>query len=705
MSGGSTMVTIEVCKVSEILDSVLLSAIPDSEGIRDSLAGLVISIAENVVVRSGSEGSTFSPTMDECLRRYWVAPGVSNPDGFNDFAAVFHAVEGFLLSRTLDERVEAVNILSGSKQVAKNVILFKFKDAFGLVTADHANPMAFLLSFGMEEQDASDLVRDPEFRDIMKEVYLLVFWVVLVTLYDPFRHGAVHSELYDLGHPTTDGVLTPVPPAVLPVPRELVAEGPLQLPARSARTRAQAVPVVSPMPTASSATEYVTASHFAEFQRQVLAALARQAPPAPPAPGVPLPVPRRADPRRAVAEPEDADPFSEEESELDEEDLSSMVVEERDRAYLAAGTAMLRGGVRPHTGESAHFMSSINPLVAPTADYFEYPRLGDALHRARANYGLHTEMTFDEMIHLCSSADGLFVLSINGIPCVYHIPHTSKPSTFVPKVVTKLFNPDAHSYLARLGAYDVAAHLVPVTVDQFEVNMNDQQLKSMHASPLFPNTKPDVLIKALFAYKRKVYTLLDGIFGGHSTTVVQAHRHHVTIWSQVLLFHINRWMRAMVHGDIALLLTGFDTTWQTTYLVQLGLDSRGYPLVQLLDALQFLSYRCPQCNRLSGCALFCSYDACRAAIAAASATPAANDTSTGYMSAFKAFMKTQKTGTKEDEAAHKLFLASPTAKELGFHSRPAKPTARKSTVSLSCQDRANEQSSIRLHVCPNFQYA
>jgi len=700
MSGGSTMVAIEVGKVAEVLDSVFLSTIPESEGIRDAIAGLVVSIAENVVVRSGSEGSVFSPTVDECLRRYWVAPSVSNPDGFHDFAAVFQSVEGFLLTRTLEERVEAVNILSGSKQVAKNVILYKFKDAFGLVTVDPANPVAFLVSFGMEEQDAAELVRDQEFRDIMKEVYLLAFWVILVTLYNPSRHGPLSSELYDFPPLPVDGVLTPPPPLALPTPRELLVEAPPVPPVRSSRSRARAVPVVSPLAAAPPATEYVTASHFAEFQRQVLAALARQAP----VPVVHPPVHQRAELRRPIAVPEETELFSDEESDLDEEDLSSMVVEERDRAYLAAGTAMLRGGVR-QPGESTHFMSPINSLVAPTADYFEHPRLGDALHRARANYGLHTEMTFDEMIHLCSSADGLFVLSINGIPCVYHIPHTSKPSTFVPKVVTKLYNPDAHSFLARLGAYDVAAHLVPVTVDQFEVNMNDQQLKSMHASPLFPNTKPDVLIKALFAYKRKVYTLLDGIFGGHSTTVVQAHRHHVTIWSQVLLFHINRWMRAMVHGDIALLLTGFDTTWQTTYLVRLGLDSRGYPLVQLLDALQFLSYRCPQCNRLSGCALFCSYDACRAAIAAAGAAPAANEASTGYMSAFKAFMKTQKAGTKEDEAAHKLFLASPTAKELGFNSRPTKPAARKSTVTLSCQDRANEQSSIRLHVCPNFQYA
>lgn len=700
MSGGSTTKVIEVSKVKEVLEKVLLSTVPESEGICDSIAGLVHSIASLVVARCGAEGSLYSPTVDECLRRYWVAPGVNDPDRFYDFASVFAVVEGFLLHFSLEERVEAVNILSANKQVAKNVILHKFKDAFGLVTADPGNPVAFLVSFGMEEHDAADLVDDKEFRDVMKEVYLLVFWVVLVMLQELQPRENVSSELYDFMPHDTSAVLDP-PIAV--APRGTTSEGLPVPPVRAVRSRRQAVPVVSPAVPTPSTSQYVTVSQFADFQREVLAAISGQGQAQMP----PRQAHHRQDTRRAAPIAEDTAFNSEEDSDLEEDDLCSMAVEERDRDYLAAGTAMLRGGARPLTGESTAYLTPPNnSLSAPTADYFSYPRLGDALHRARANYSLHTEMTFDEMVHLCSSTDGLFVLSINGIPCVYQIPHTSKPSTFVPKVVTKLYNPDAHSYLARLGAYDVAAHLVPVTVDQFEVNMNDQQLKCMHPSPLFPHTKPDTLIKALFSYKRKMNTLLDGIFGGHSSSVVQAHKHHVTIWSQVLLFHLNRWMRAMVHGDISLLLTGFDTTWQTSYLVQLGVDAHGLPLVQLLDALQFLSYRCPQCNRLSGCALFCSYDGCRAAIAAAS-TPGAtnNDTSTGYMAAFRAFMKTQKTGSKEDDAAHKLFLASAAAKDLGFHQRPTKSAARKSTVVLSCQDRANEQFNIRLHVCPNFQYA
>lgn len=699
MSGGSAVAVIDVAKVGEVLDKVFLSELPEFEGIRDSIAGLVHSIATMVVARCGAEGSTYSPTLDECLHRYWVSPGVNNPDRFHDFAAVFATVESFLLHLELHERIEVVNVLSGCKQVAKNVILTKFKDAFGLVT-DASNPVAFLMSFGMEEHDAADLAPVPEFRDIMKEAYILVFWVVLVMLQELNPRENVHSELYDFEQLRVGGTVVP-PPANPPlVQREVTAAAPLP---RRTRARTSDVPVVSPEAASASAPKYVTATQLDDFRREILAAISGQSLGA--APSRPE-LPRRAEVRRASTVMDDLSVNSEEDSDLEEEDLTSMAGEERDRAYLAAGTARLRGGPRPHSGESTHYLQSPPyTLSAPAVDYLTHPRLGEAMCRARANYPLHTEMTFDETLYLCSAPDGLFVLSINGIPCTYQIPHSNKPSTFVPKVVTKLHNPDGHPYLSRLGTNDIAAHLVPVTVEQFEVNMNDQQLKSMHPSPLFPNTKPDALIKALFAYKRKMYTLLDGIFGGHSTAAVQTHRHHVTVWSQVLLFHINRWMRAMVHGDITLLLTGFDTTWQTTYLVQLGLDARGYPLVQLLDALQFLSYRCPQCNRLSGCCLYCSYDGCRAAIAAATTPAAPNEASTGYMAAFRAFLKTQKAGTKEDDAAHKLFLASPTAKDLGFHSRPAKSASRKTSVALSCQDRANEQASIRLHICPNFQYA
>lgn len=200
-------------------------------------------------------------------------------------------------------------------------------------------------------------------------------------------------------------------------------------------------------------------------------------------------------------------------------------------------------------------------------------------------------------------------MGINGAPCMYQVLPTSKAMSYVPKIVTKLFNPDQHPVLSRMGAKAVPVHLLCATLAQFEAKMENQALKCLQESPLFDSAS-EVVIKILFAYREKITLLCDGIFGGRTPAAVQAHRHHMTAWSVVLLFHLNRWMRALLNRNIKLLLDGFDTTWQCTYLVMLGTDASGLPVVSLQDALLFLGYHCPSCNRNGACSLWCFSDDC-----------------------------------------------------------------------------------------------
>lgn len=434
-------------------------------------------------------------------------------------------------------------------------------------------------------------------------------------------------------------------------------------------------------------------AHLEQFQERMLAAVAAMSTGHSP--------PRVFGRPRAVLAPAPALELDAESlnSDMDEDEMSVLAAAEQDRAYLAAGTAAMRGP----TGESAHLpFPVVSPALAPpTGHYLQGPLLSHAMHRARANHAVGVELTLDEVLSFAFSVEGVFLLSVSGVPHSYTVPHGAKSTAYAPKVITKLYNPDSHHQLARLGAAEQSVHLFPVTVDQFEANMNDQQLKSMRPSPLFPGISADHLVKTLFAYKRKFVTLLDGLYGGHSYTVVQAHKHHLSVWVVLMLFHYNRWMRAMVLGDIGLLLSGFDATWQSVYSVQLGTDARGLPVIQLLDALLLCCYRCPQCNRLGACAVYCTNDTCRATL---TATTTAGDSS-GYMVAIKAWQKLQPKGTQLDAAAHTAFLATPEAKAAGYTAKSNAAGAKKSTRGTSCQDRANEQHLITLHVCPNFQYA
>lgn len=672
--------------VSKVLETFRASSVldfPEIDGLMDALIGWVhamatdLALSHEVLHLEQRRGMSYAPALDVVLRRFFIG----SPEDFNNPEKVLLAVEAVMSSTDFAVRKEAVNVFAGVKQLAKNVILYKFKDAFGLAVDGPEMAVQFLTLCGLDEDLMQEFVNDRLFKNIMVELYVLTIWSTLIMIQELRRPcGELVSRFYPS---VTSPVSSPPPP--VRTPQSLDA-----LP-RSAPQRAPRVAGVPAVVTPAAGTgQFVSMDIVLAMQQQIAdltAAMSRTT-------GVPAPPPPVA---RAP------EPFFDSDSDMDEEELDGMAAATQDRAYLAAGSALLTGPALRPAGESVDVSySRLTSPAAPLPPFAEGPLLRNFLLRARANHSLTSELTMDEVLYWCCSPDGFLMLSVNGLPYSYTVPLSTRGTVFAPKVTTKLFNPDNHPALACLGAPDQSFHLFPATVEQFEANMGDQQLKCMKPSPLFPAATPTDLMKCIFAYRAKVLRLLDGLFGGHSVAVIQAHRHHVTVWSLVLVFHVNRWMRALVQGDIQLLLTGFDHTWQSIYSVQLGLDVRGRPLVQLPDALLLCSYRCPGCGRIGGSALHCPHDACRSSALTLMGSDS-SDAQPGYMPAFKAWLKLQPQSTDSVEA-HRLFCNTPAAKEKGFLLKPPKAKGGRSQ-GLSCQDRANEQQHIALHVCPNFSYA
>ena len=328
------------------------------------------------------------------------------------------------------------------------------------------------------------------------------------------------------------------------------------------------------------------------------------------------------------------------------------------------------------------------------------------MQRTRANHALTSELTLDEML-LHQYSEGILLLNCAGVPCVYQGMTTSKSTSYCTKVSAKLFNPDANLELASLGTSDISAHLFCVTFDQFVALMREQNAKATYPSPLFPGRAHRAMQTELQNYDKMMRRLIAGLFGGCDSAIIQAHKRHVTIWSLVLLFHINRWMRAMVHRDITQLTTGFDSTWHAIYAVQLGEDATGLPHVQLQDALHFLQYRCGSCQRLGASVLYCPSEACRTAqgrtkAAAVESTQVEPGNTAEYMRTFKEWSAQQTSLSKDTTKAHKAFAASAIYKEKAFAPKPKRTSAVPKMASCA-QDRGNEQHLIRLHPCPQLQ--
>ena len=414
------------------------------------------------------------------------------------------------------------------------------------------------------------------------------------------------------------------------------------------------------------------------------------------------PVPPVAPPSAGVhRQPEIVDIYAEEED-LAEDDLRSFAFDVHNAAQLQDGIQAMTGEV--HTSPALPLLSRGIPSGVPTsANFLDGPRLSDDLARARTEYSAGVEVTLDQLNAGIVSPDGIFLMTISGIPLTIAHAVSHKAPLGQQKIITRRYNPDNDGVITRTPAQQITPHAFPVGSEQLIALFRDQLTQALAPSPLFRGTAPTTLINAIIAYERKILRLIDGLYGGHTSAVIQAHQHHVTIWSVVALFHHNRWMRAMVHGNIHELLDGFDTTWQTVYAVQLGVDASGLPLIQLQEALTLLGYRCPRCNRLGACAVFCTHDTCRASIAARS-VPDRKTYPPGYMKAYRAWRSTQ-AGLADGPEAHKKYAGSSDYKSHNF-TEPTKGQSKSSSTRTleSCQEAANSQQHIRLHICPNFHY-
>lgn len=662
MSGG---LLFSVESVMMFIEAKFHTALPFDGFAADSAEILVRVVT---ALKADADGYTYARGLDAVLGRQF-----EDGEQFNDVSFMQHAIALTFDSKTFHARMELAKGLTGLQQLAKTTVLQRFHEVFPLSKDRCGTNVEYLEELGYDPAHVGEMTALPEFRDLFIELYLTAILLALVH----------HQD--SLGH------------SVEPNRKEAPMHGAVK-PNRS-RTKAAAPQ--------TEAAQFVTKVAFAEAVDELKALILQLAGGgAPPKPAVPAPA--RARPRTVLEIDSSVESIDSDSEDYSDNDLEGLAQAAKQRGALVKGIAAMRGTQHSTKGESLHFVkpatnsAAAPPVVDPSTSFFGGPLLQNAMVRAEANHAMQSELTMDELISMIYSPEGLFLLSVCGTPFVFQISASAKAVAFAGKVATTLFNPDAHPSLARLGASQKAPHLFCVTIDQFEANINDQMVKSLRRSELFGEAT-DHVMKVLLEYKKKCMRLFDSHFGGHSATRIQAQQHHVTAWSQFLLFHLNRWMRAMVHRDIGLLLLGFDNTWHAIYHPLLGSDESGFPRVQLLEALQFLAYRCPQCNRTGACALYCPNDACRASVKAVVESEPSDQP--GYMAKFKKFLAALPASATKGDKSHEAFAKTEAFKQAGFVLQGKVPKKAKATSHVGCQARSNEQQNITLHVCPNFQLA
>ena len=660
MSGGFSVLDYDV--VSELVQgaSFKVDLAPD---LVPAVTTLIIRLSQAAIDEARGSDAHYSTVLDSRIE-----------DRFGEEVAADPA----LLLEELSEIVDApqkshlalVAALSGVKQLSKLTILPSISQAFLLdLGSPKVDPVGYLVKLDFSEDQAAELHASTDFRDVMAEIFFFAFCFV------------VGSHSGEVAVPFED-------------PFEFPEEDPLP---RSAGMTVELAELQRQFADMMAMQTKLVAS-MANLQAPPTAPLARAARPS--EKGVRpratiLAAPLRGSVRALIPPPPEGDDASfDSDEDFDKPTLSQFSAAASQRGLFQQGVASMQGKLPDVSTPKSN--SVVAPLSNPAACAFQGPLLQMALDKARSTFGKDTELSSDELLGLLLSPDGLLLLSVDGVPCtVVVVQSTKRAPLLINKIVTTRFNPDNSVELGQLGSGAVCSHLYPVSADQFNALINDQIVRAVFAEKLFgENFDFRKLTMALVNYRDKVFTLCDKHLGGHTDAIINMNGRHVTIFAVIMRMHINTWMRALLHGDVKLLLKEFDARWQSQYVFELGSDSAGLPLAPLGPALLQLLYRCPSCKRLGESVISCTSESCLT-------TSAKHMSSTTDDSEFQAiyqpWKKTQLAASPKKDGSATAFFRTALAKSHNLTAASTKATK------AGAHATANQQQLIVMHQCPNYK--
>jgi hypothetical protein len=94
--------------------------------------------------------------------------------------------------------------------------------------------------------------------------------------------------------------------------------------------------------------------------------------------------------------------------------------------------------------------------------------------------------------------------------------------------------------------------------------------------------------------------LISNVLHGTTNDSIQSNAHHITIFSLIFRFHLNRYNRACIHMDLSILVEIFHSHWMLEYATQLGNANSSA-----------LSYVCEKCGRFAVARQICSTPECQ----------------------------------------------------------------------------------------------
>ena len=268
--------------------------------------------------------------------------------------------------------------------------------------------------------------------------------------------------------------------------------------------------------------------------------------------------------------------------------------------------------------------------------------IADVRSEMLADYALgRDDLTLSDILCALTSSDGVRLIGVSQVIHEIHREYSKNANPANKRILTNPINPDKLSRISSLPLSKKSRNMYPVTADHLKQFLMQELLLCQTLDDFEYRVLPGLSVsqtnsKYLSQYIKLIMKLLENVLHGSTNSDIQSNSHHITLFSLILRFHINRYNRACVHQDLSILVQDFHSHWSLEYATQMGNGTDGLPLVPLSDALEMLSYVCDKCGRFAVARQFCTTVECRTKSAAAKVTKA-SVTHPGFFAAIKKY--------------------------------------------------------------------
>ncbi len=190
--------------------------------------------------------------------------------------------------------------------------------------------------------------------------------------------------------------------------------------------------------------------------------------------------------------------------------------------------------------------------------------IADVRSEMLADYALgRDDLASSDILCALTSSDGVRLIGVSQVIHEIHREYSKNTNPANKRILTNLINPDKLSRISSIPLSKKSrkcTRSVQTTSNSFSCKnccfVKPWTISNIHCA-LSGLSVSQTNSKYLSQCIKLIMKLLENVQHGSTNSDIQSNSHHITLFSLILRFHINRYNRACVHQDLSILVQDF----------------------------------------------------------------------------------------------------------------------------------------------------